>query len=133
MATRVDIAVTYDPQADPIFSYSAPAKRTTDGVIIPVVDQGVNLVVFDLKFSNVGSASFLTEPIQYAESDSDGVLRPSADRPPGFVLQRNGDTQVTLVDINTLSGQFHFFVIILADGKIVGDDPILVNQPPPRM
>lgn len=132
-ATRSDVTVTFSLiDGTPVFQYEGKGVQTNGNYTIPI-PEGTGLTVFQLEpGEGVNSVAFVTRPFQYVDQQSDGTWAPREHAPPGFFLQRNSDTQATLTSINTLAGAtFRFYLIILADGVIYGDDPVLINEPPP--
>lgn len=132
-ATRSDITVTFEIlDGQPSFRYEGD-RIEKGGEYLIRIPEGTSLTVFHLKAGDgVQTAAYITRPFQYVEQRSDGTWAPREHAPPGFILQRNSDNQATLTSINTLPGAtFRFYLIVLADGVIHGDDPILVNEPPP--
>ncbi|HEX9732586.1 MAG TPA: hypothetical protein VGG06_11435 [Thermoanaerobaculia bacterium] len=132
-ATRSDVTVTFAfIDGSPAFTYTG--TRVQEEVETTVrIPPGTGLTVFQLEAGEgVRNAAFVTRPFQYVEQQEDGTRVPLDHPPPGFFLQRNSPTQATLTSINTLPGAtFRFYLIILADGVIYGDDPVLINEPPP--
>jgi len=132
-ATRSDVTVTFSLiDGTPVFQYEGKGVPTNGNYTIPI-PEGTGLTVFQLQAGEgVNNAAFVTRPFQYVDQLNDGTWVPREHAPPGFFLQRNSDAQATLTSINTLPGAtFRFYLIILADGVIYGDDPVLVNEPPP--
>lgn len=132
-ATRSDITVTFSiTGGTPTFTYEG-SRVQTNGEYTILIPEGTSLTVFQLKAGEgVQNVAYVTRPFQYVDQQSDGTWAPREHAPPGFILQRNSATQATLTSINTLPGAtFRFYLIVLADGVIYGDDPVLINEPPP--
>ena len=125
---------------------------TMDGEVLPdkriIVFPGITMLIFTLRTRPpiVGPAPppavFQTSPIQWFETVREGPeagLNSNAPtQTPGmFLVQRLGDTVLTLVDFNsnpfdTDFDKNHWFnlVVTFSDGKTYGSDPVIVNEPP---
>lgn len=132
-ATRNDIEVIFSlEKGQPCFTYSGTTvtQKGPEREATLQVAEGTSLIVFTLKAGRgVNNVAFISRPFQYVDSQ-DGITTPLPHPPPGFLLQRNTETQATLIAINTVAGAiFRFFLIIIADGVIHGDDPTMINEP----
>lgn len=124
--SRVDVVFS----ADKTFHYKGDRVQAgSSGETLFIAGPGTS--TFDLRLSSevAGVVAFLDHPIQFLSP-----FRQPIPPPQGKVVQRVSAQQTLLHDMNNnQTGQperLRFALTIIANGKIYGDDPILIDEPP---
>jgi hypothetical protein len=142
------ISVEFDPAAigtPEIFTFTKDGAPLPDKMI--EVPHGIGMIMFELSTKppvdnppTFPTGVFQTYPIQWMEAErapnvgaNSGV---PASPPEMFIVQKIGDTLLTLVDFNSNQSddpfdKNHWFnLVILYMGQTYGSDPVIVNMPP---
>lgn len=90
-------------------------------------EEPFTLIRLQLGLGN-GKQAFAMPPLLWADEHE----RPLWAVPAAVDVHRESSHVVSIVDLHTGAGRYHFHVVVVDDGKIlVSEDPTIINKKPP--
>lgn len=111
----VEVQVTFDPTQSPPVQVDQPVVGMAPGLGL-------------LRFNLVGAASFLSDPLQWMQSEE------ALGFPPLFMRVARLDPTTVLVtsDNRSPTGQakgYHYMLLVFSEGRVYTSDPTIINVP----